>query len=226
MTETPVVDEKKSAPKRRSQKVWAFLLVVDSFFVIIFGGAVAAKVYQHWQAPAVDAAPRSRKAVRVQAAKSEPKPAEPAPAPKEPEPAPAPKAEPAKPAKAEPHNGPTPRPSMDAPPRQAAQPQTSSQPAPKPAAPAAPAAADAQKAVPHEFSIKQPGAKSVELAGAFLVRTGGRKAMISHPDGTWTLTLYLTPNTYRYWFLINGKKALDPQNPKNDRGASVVTVAP
>ncbi|MEQ1918516.1 MAG: hypothetical protein ABL955_04905, partial [Elusimicrobiota bacterium] len=35
---------------RGSHKLWAFLLVLDSVFVIVFAGAVAAKVYQHWKA--------------------------------------------------------------------------------------------------------------------------------------------------------------------------------
>ena len=75
------------------------------------------------------------------------------------------------------------------------------------------------------FELKSPGAKSVELAGAFIVR-GGKKPMSAQPDGTWTVTVYLTPNTYRYWFLVNGKKTLAPANANTDRGASVISVAP
>ena len=30
---------------RGSHRLWAFLLILDSVFVIVFGGAVAAKVY-------------------------------------------------------------------------------------------------------------------------------------------------------------------------------------
>lgn len=73
------------------------------------------------------------------------------------------------------------------------------------------------------FRLKAPGAKSVELVGAFIVR-GGKKRMVEHSDELWTLTLYLTPNTYRYHFLVNGKKKLDPENPNGARGASILTV--
>lgn len=217
--------DEKGAASSRGQKLWAVLLVVDAFFVIIFGGALAAKLYQHWQAPAVVVPPRQPRRV---AKKAEPAPA---PAPEAAKPA-APAPEPAKPAPAKPAetaaapaNGPRPpKPSLlhEAPQREKAGLQGSA-PAAAPAAPAAPAAAPAGKAVPTEFSLKAPGAKSVELAGAFIVH-GGKKAMVSHPDGTWTLTIYLTPNTYRYWFLVNGKRQLDPQNPKVDRNASVLSV--
>jgi hypothetical protein len=227
MAESPAA----ASTQPRGQRLWAVLLVLDSFFVITFGGTLAMKAYQHWQAP-VDVQPprRGHKPPKAPA----PKPAD-APAAEPAKPAEAPKApEAAKPAKqaetpAEAGLRP-PKPSMihEAPTREKAVPQTASKAAAAAAPAAAPAAgADAakQKAVPTDFSIKSPGAKTVELAGAFIVR-GGKKAMVGHPDGTWTVTLYLTPNTYRYWFLVNGKKTLDPAATAVDRGASVRTVAP
>jgi hypothetical protein len=221
--ETPV--ETAPAPSGRGQKLWAVLLVLDSFFVITFGGTLAMKLYQHWQAPPPVVPSRAHRppkaapaAASTAAAATAPVPAAPA--------APA-KAEAAKPAaKPEPpSNGlRPPKPSMlqEAPRHEKAGLQGAASGA-APAAPAAPAAGAKNKALPTEFTLKAPGARSVELVGAFIVH-GGRKAMVSHPDGTWTLTLYLTPNTYRYWFVVNGKKTLDPSSARVDRGASVVTV--
>lgn len=202
----------------RGQRVWAVLLVLDSFFVIIFGGALAAKLYQHWQAPQVVVLP-PRPAARSQA---KPAPAQ-APAPKlAPAPATISLAKTAAPAKR--RGGPTPNPSLlqDAPRHQDAQPQGT---AAASRAAQAPAAAGAKvKAQPVEFHYKGKGHR-VDLAGAFIVHGSGRKAMVQR-DGAWTLTVYLTPNTYRYWFLVDGKKVLDPENATQSRGASVVSVAP
>lgn len=219
----PSVVPTPAAASSRGQKVWAVLLVLDSFFVIIFGGALAAKLYQHWQAPAAAVVPqRAHRPVKAPAPKAESKPAEPAPPPAPPA---APKAaapKPAAPAAAQ--SGPRPpKPSLiqDAPLHQSAQPQGAG--AASASAPGGNSAAAKNKALPTDFSIKAPGARSVELAGAFIVH-GGKKPMVAHDDGVWTITLYLTPNTYRYWFLVNGKHTLDPRNSKTDRNASVVTV--
>lgn len=206
-------DAREPAPQpgRSSAKLWAAALIVDSLFVIVFGGAVAAKVYQHWKAPAPEAAVK-----RAPAPKPAPKPEPPKP-PEEPKAAEAPKPEPAKPepkpAAPEPAK-PLARPSLlsEPPRRQAPQPQgAASSPAP---------AANPQKAQPVEFKLKAPNAKRVFLVGAFIVR-GGRKEMARGEGGVWTLTLYLTPNTYRYHFLVDGKRQQDPENP-----GSSLTVKP
>jgi hypothetical protein len=169
-------------------KLWAAALVVDSLFVIVFGGAVAAKVYQHWKAPAAQrpTAAAAKKPVEAPKPPPEPAPAQPVPAPAQ----------------------------APEPPKAAAEPPQEAEPA------------TSGRAVAVDFQLKAPGAKSVELGGAFIVRNNGRKPMVRHSDGTWTLTLYLTPDTYRYFFLVNGKKTLDPKNPKTDRGASVLIVTP
>jgi len=181
------------AVKRDRHKLWAALLVVDSVFVIVFGGAVAAKVYQHLKAPAgmVTAQPGRRK------------PGKP--------PAPAQAAKPAE----------SPKPAQAAKPPAAAQ-------AAEPARPAEPAAtakpAEKRHSVPVEFKLKAARARSVHLVGAFIVR-GGRREMIRQDDGSWTLTVYLLPGTnYRYWFMVDGKKRLDPDNPKTERRASVLSL--
>lgn len=182
--------EEASAGEPASAKLWAAALVVDSIFVIVFGGALAAKIYQHWKAPPAAASTKGSK--KTAEAPNPPPP-----------PPPAAPAEPPKPAPA----------------AASPEPPKAAEPAPKPVS-AAPG-----KAVPVEFQIKAPGAKTVELVGAFIVRNNGRKAMVRHGDGHWTLTLYLTPDTYRYHFLVNGKKTLDPKSPKTDRGASVRVVS-
>lgn len=218
MPESTVGDRPAAAPKSRHQGLWGFLLVVDAVFVITFGGTLAMKLYQHSQAPAPVLVPQRGHRPPKTAAQPAPAPTPAAPA----APTPAPEAPKPEPKAAATEKGPRPpKPSMlhEAPQHEKAAPRTS---APASSAETAPAA-KAGKALPTEFTLTSPGAKSVELVGAFLVH-GGRKAMVSHPDGTWTLTIFLTPNTYRYWFSVNGKKTLDPQSSRTDRGASVVTV--
>lgn len=225
-----------SAPSERgvsaqsSPRLWLSLLIVDVALVVVFGGLLAGKIYQHLSAPAPAAASTPRRATKTEPkaapAPTPPKPAEP-PKPSAPEPpkaetlkTEAPSAKPLPPAR-----GPAPKPSLvqgDAPPRASAAPlmgAAASKPLPQPA----PAADANVKAVPVEFKLRAPGAKTVQLAGAFLVH-GGRKAMASTGGGLWELTLYLKPGTYRYTFLVNGKKKLDPDNSKTDRGASVIVV--
>ncbi len=217
-----------AAAPRGSHKLWAFLLVLDSVFVIVFAGAVAAKIYQHWNAPAVPVivAPRKRPVKAAEAPVASPEPA-PAPAP---EPAKAP--EPVKPApvvaKPAPDAPRPPKPSMlaEAPKhRETPKPAEAGGRAAKTAAPApAPAAADVKvKALKTEFKIRAPHAKAVELVGAFIVR-GGRKDMARQDDGLWTITLYLNPGSYRYFFSVDKKKVLDPENPHSDKGLSLLSI--
>ncbi len=219
-----------AAPPRGSHKLWAFLLVLDSVFVIVFAGAVAAKVYQHWKAPqaALLPAPRRRAALPAPASAAAPV-ASTAPAPA-PEPVKAP--EPPKPAAAAARTAPDaprpPKPSMLAEaPKHRETPKLAdaggkTTAAPKPAAPA-PAPSGAVKALKTEFKVRAPKAKAVELVGAFIVR-GGRKDMSRQDDGTWTVTLYLNPGSYRYFFSVDKKKQLDPENPHSEKGASLLTL--
>ena len=163
----PELEEPPASGGGGSQKLWAILLVVDSLFVIVFGGGVAAKLYQHWKAPTQmpisQSARVSKKAkpavpeVSTQAATAQEAPPAPAPPAVTP-PAPAPKPEPAKPASV---------------------------------------LGEKPKAIAVEFKLKAPKAKDVQLAGAFIVRGNGRKAMANRGEGHWGLTLYLTPDTYR-----------------------------
>lgn len=216
---------------RGSHKLWAFLLVLDSVFVIVFAGALAAKVYQHWNTPVLAPVPAPRKrpvkTAEAPAASTAPAPApEPAKAPEPPKPAPAAAAKPA------PDAPRPPKPSMlaEAPKhRETPKPADAGgkSPAAKPAAaaPASPIAAGEVKvkALRTEFKLHAPKAKNVELVGAFIVR-GGRKDMSREGDGTWTVTLYLNPGAYRYFFSVDKKKQLDPENPHSDKGASLLTI--
>jgi hypothetical protein len=215
------------AAPRGSHKLWAFLLVLDSLFVIVFAGAVAAKVYQHWKTPTASLAPTPRRRPAPPAPATPPVAAAPAPEPAKPP-------EPPKPIAHDPRAPRPPKPSMlaDAP-RHREMPRLAdaggkSPSAAKPAAPApaqtpAPAADGKIKALRSEFNLRAPKAKSVELVGAFIVR-GGRKDMVRQDDGTWTVALYLNPGTYRYFFSVDKKKQLDPENPNSEKGASLLTL--
>jgi hypothetical protein len=236
----PEPAEAPAAP-RGSHRLWAFLLVLDSVFVVVFAGAVAAKIYQHWRAPSAPA----RGARRV--AKEPAKPAEtpspaastasaPAPEPAKeaaPEPAKeAPKEAPKAAAKSEPAPASSgmrpPKPSLlsDGPkPRQTpalAGPGAAPKAAPAPT-PAPPASGERPRAKPIVFRVRAPSAKSVQLVGAFIVR-GGRKEMDKQGDGSWTAEVYLHPGQYRYFFSVDKKKLLDPENPRSERGSSLLTV--
>jgi outer membrane biosynthesis protein TonB len=223
--------EEPKKPQAGSHGLWLFLLVLDSVFVAVFGGAVALKVYQYWKAPSVPppAAARRHPASKPPEA---PKPAEQAAAPKPvpPAPAPAPAPEPPKPApKPEPKNvraAPAPRPPKPSliteAPKPRSTPGLASSAAPAAPSPA-PASAAPAKALPVVFKLRAPNAGVVQLVGAFIVH-GGRKEMTKGSDGTWSVKLYLNPGQYRYFFAVDKKKTLDPENPNSDRGASLLTV--
>ncbi len=93
-------------------------------------------------------------------------------------------------------------------------------PAPQPtAAPVVPAA-PAEK--PVEFKLKAPKARSVLLA--LDVLAGKRTAMVRSVNGEWSARLSLAPGRYRYQFIVDGERTLDPANPAVERGASLKTV--
>lgn len=231
-----------------SQSLWMGLLVADSLLIAIFGSYVGAKVYMHWSRkaealPVVRHKPAKAETAKTPAAQPAEAPPRPANAasdgraaapagsardarppgaqsatpaakhetPKTPEPA---KAKPAEVSKAKAQE-----------PAKAKPDETAKA---KPAQPPVEDGADKPKvkAVPVEFSLHAPDARRVELIGAFIVRGNGRKEMVRGSDGAWTMTLFLTPNTYRYFFHVDGKKTVDPANSKIERGASVLVVYP
>ena len=63
----------------------------------------------------------------------------------------------------------------------------------------------------HEFRYKAPDAKTVELMGEW----NGWKSipMTKNSDGVWTTKVTLSPGTYAYKFLVDGKDwFFDPDN--------------
>jgi hypothetical protein len=78
------------------------------------------------------------------------------------------------------------------------------------------------KAQPVEFKLKASQARSVLLALNSLA--GKRKVMVRSVDGTWSVSLPLGPGSYRYQFIVDGKRTLDPENPAVERGASLLKV--
>lgn len=210
----PVHDVPPAEPGPGSYRIWAVLLVLDSVFVIVFGGLVASKVYQHWSEPSVARVlPQRHRSPRAAA------PAAPAPV--------------AAVTSAPTAAAPEPSAAATAPTASVPEPSKPESAPPAPAASAAAAAAVAERAAPTEgkararavdFKLKARGASSVQVVGAFIVH-GGRKEMTRRPDGVWTARLYLNPGRYRYFFFIDGRRVLDPANAKSDHGASVLTVS-
>jgi len=67
-------------------------------------------------------------------------------------------------------------------------------------------------AASHEFQFARPDAQQVDLTAEF----NGWKGQPMHKgaDGTWTLAVSVSPGTYGYKFLVDGKDwVLDPSNP-------------
>ena len=226
-----------AAPGSRTRPtLWGALLVVDSVLVIVFGGAMAAKLYQHLTSPVSVAPAARRKPGRPAAPPTEaPKPVEVSAAPLTAGALPSapgrqdggtgapPPASTAGPKAAKPSLLAEPIRSREAPrPHQAAGRTAETQP---PVTPATSMPVEKRHSIPVEFKLKAPHARSVQLIGAFIVRGGGRREMVRQDEGIWTLTLYLLPGDgYRYWFLVNGKKTLDPENRQMQRGASVLVL--
>ncbi len=182
------------------QKLWGLLLVIDSFFVVIFGGAFAAKLYESWQTPARE----------FTAPIHELKPALP-------KPLRAVSSIPQHLKKATISQSPTPA-------------------APKPIA-AQPPQTQKQKnqvAKTHLPSYKEPqilpsrgpekargvvfhyyGKKShrVFLIASFI--RGRKEPLKKAKRGGWKAKVFLMPGNYRYQFLVDGRKILDPRNPRH-----------
>jgi HEAT repeat protein len=111
-------------------------------------------------------------------------------------------------------------------PRPTAEPAAAAKPTPPKPAPTAAVVVDLTEAKaktpPGRFQLKAPQARSVLLAADFLA--GKRKVMVRSVDGTWSVSLLLAPGSYRYQFIVDGQRTLDPANPAVARGASVLKV--
>ncbi len=226
-----------------SHRLWAMLLVLDSIFVIVFSGAVAAKVYHYLETPLAavpfthrhqtvkSAAPTVAAAPIASTVTVAAKPPEPEAKP--PESLPAAKPESAK-ASSRPDTIKTaagaatprpPKPSMltESPKPHSPPSLASAGSAPSSPFPIAAAAGAKQKAAPVVFKITAPNARKVFLVGAFIVH-GGRKEMTRDDGDVWSVRIYLNPGQYRYFFAVDKKKTLDPENPQTDHGASLMSV--
>ncbi len=189
------------------QKLWGLLLVVDSFFVVIFGGAFAAKIYESWQTPnheflspaptvqinrenhshpATTPSPSALKPVATtNSAKTPPqtqtKPNTPKPA----------------------------TPKISSPPKK----QISSRKGHKYQEPLILPSRGPDKARGVTFHYYGKKARQVFLVSSFL--RGGKKALKKPRRGPWQITVYLMPGKYRYLLMVDGKKILDPRNPRH-----------
>lgn len=197
-----------------SKRFWATLLIVDSLFLLIFGGALASMMLKQWSAPAVSSPVRANK--RAEPKKSAPAVIETAPPVPAPAPAPVPEVKKAEPERkpepaAQASRGPLGRPSVLAPdlPRR-------SEPALASEHGSGPKQPDQQKTAPSGdkvkakiviFSCPGNGAKEVFLKGPFLVRTRGEKRMLKDPDGIWRSSVSLLPGTYKYHCAADGKRS-------------------
>ncbi|MBI4346723.1 MAG: hypothetical protein HY553_07695 [Elusimicrobia bacterium] len=210
----PGGDDKRPEPANSKRKLWAALLVLDVVMIFIFGGTVAALLYMRPGAPTLAQAPaRPPKAKKAEPPKEPPKeePAKAEPANPAEAKAPEPKAPEAKPA-----DRPTGSPAIhaNALPKHSAEPITTAAkaekappPPPKAEAKPKPAAPGGKtRAISVEFTHNAPSAKEVLLRAPFLVRTGGRQAMVKDSAGVWRLSLSLLPGTYRYTFMVDGKR--------------------
>jgi hypothetical protein len=177
------------------QKFWAVLLVLDAFFLVIFGSALALKIYQygHPEAPFKPVLEKNYKVARIAA----------------------------------PITPSTPITSKANQPAASTQPHTlSSKEVTRETSVNSKAETSAStfsgKARPVTFSLHSTSAKRVRLVGAFIAGNG-YKSMTKSSGGNWQIKLYLKPGSYRYYFLVNGKKTLDPHSPKI-RGYSVLNL--
>ncbi len=179
------------------QKLWGLLLVVDSFFVVIFGGAFAANLYESWQnsghelsAPVHPFKPIPSKPLR--AVSSIPQPLKPA--------------TPQTPATASPKPASSPAPK--------AQKNKISQ--PKPARAQEPQILPSRglgKARGVIFDYYGRKARHVFLIASFI--RGGEKPFKKTKRGPWKAKVFLMPGNYHYQFMVDGKKILDPRNPRH-----------
>jgi hypothetical protein len=190
------------------QKLWGLLLVVDSFFVVIFGGAFAAKIYESWQAPSHEFLSPAPKAMvnrdnhphpAVLVSPSTVKPLAPTTI------------------SAKTPNQTTPKLNETklATPKTATsrKKQISSRAKHKYQEPQILPSRGPDKARGVTFHYYEKKARRVILVSSFL--RGGKKALKKSRHGPWQITVYLMPGKYRYLFMVDGKKILDPRNPRH-----------
>lgn len=87
-------------------------------------------------------------------------------------------------------------------------------------------ASDTQSLLPRHilFTCVDYRAKEVLLAGDFI--KGDPLKMKKEKPGVWRATVDILPGTYRYHYLINGKKTRDRYNPRHEGNDSILAVEP
>ncbi|MBO4707097.1 MAG: hypothetical protein J5594_00860 [Elusimicrobiaceae bacterium] len=64
-------------------------------------------------------------------------------------------------------------------------------------------------------------AKSVAIVSGF---TSTKPRDLKKVNGVWEITLTISPGTYRYMFIVDGKEVKDPYNKKESNGRSVIDI--
>ena len=64
-------------------------------------------------------------------------------------------------------------------------------------------------------------AKSVAIVSGF---TSTKPRDLKKVNGVWEITLTISPGTYRYMFIVDGKETKDPYNKQESNGRSVITI--
>ena len=64
-------------------------------------------------------------------------------------------------------------------------------------------------------------AKSVAIVSGF---TSTQPRALKKVNGVWEITLTISPGTYRYMFVVDGKEIKDPNNKQESNGRSVVVI--
>ena len=64
-------------------------------------------------------------------------------------------------------------------------------------------------------------AKSVAIVSGF---TSTQPRALKKVNGVWEITLTISPGTYRYMFVVDGKETRDPNNQQESNGRSVVVI--
>ena len=64
-------------------------------------------------------------------------------------------------------------------------------------------------------------AKSVAIVSGF---TSTKPRDLKKVNGVWEITLTISPGTYRYMFVVDGKEIKDPYNKQESNGRSVVVI--
>ena len=72
---------------------------------------------------------------------------------------------------------------------------------------------------PVEFSLKQPQARSVAVAGSFNDWDGNRTPLSLDSAGTWKATVWLPAGRYEYRFVVDGQWISDPGARESVRNA-------